>query len=807
MPIVESILAIWGVAVGTASGGNELRLFLKDAVKLDAKLTELVNSAFLQHMPRLRHLCLSGEPSFDAAEFRRLVSTNDLNIQRPSDLPEQLLPILKVCISAPTAIYADAEITPVYLSILQSAVRGLWKTLATSDSVATEILLRQNSAILDSSRQELSTLATISEQTEPLAQALAEVRDEIKSLAEFSQSVWDKVYDRLLDTAPPSVHTIDQRQYHNPFLLARAEDFNHNYDKLAKLFQNLPEWDAIQSRTENVFVEGGRGTGKSMILRRLTAQATIAAHRISDNASGFDDISTDYFGVYVKLTRGYYDQFQASDGIEPQTASLLAQHELNIEIFDAFIDTVRWLLARQALPASAGQLDSVARDLSSLFDQAPAAQNVDELYHSTLRFEQSQILTYYRMKAFGQDARYQGSARPTVAFIRSLSQTFRSRFFPKREVRLFLLIDEFESLLREQQVALNTTMKMRLPDVTLKIGVRRSGRKTSDTFTIEDPIQTPRDYTAIPLDYDITASDYANLLAGIADKRLRHSGYVNSDVRSYLANQQLPEATEPELETELNAIWASGRRSGSEMNAEFKEKYRTAAVYRILSRRGKRKSFAGFDHYVTLSSGIVSNFIELCKYAFYFALSDQLPLYEQPAIPPFLQTDAVYAVSQRLLQSIDGNVPIVGSTISTMVTDIGSILRKRLLNHTSEPEANRLAVAEYGSLSAPENQFIALVMDSSIVWSVLHLEPVGEAFLPKNAARPPHAELIINRVYCPALGISPRARWRARLHVADLRNLVDPEQRLATYRRLERSIGMSREDHPGLFDEIEHSDD
>ena len=807
MPIIESILTIWGVAVGTASAGNELRLFLKDEVKLDAKLTELVSTAFQQHIPRLRHLCLDHDPSFDAAEFRRLISTGNLNIQRPSDLPEQLLPMLKACISAPTALYADTELKPVYLSVLNSAIRGLWKVLAGTGALANEILLNQGSALLDLSLQQSSSLTTITRQTAPITQVLADIQNDIKSLAEFSQSVWEKVYDKLLDTAPPPVHTIDQRKYQNPFLLARAEDFNHNYEKLAKLFQNLPEWDAIQSRTENVFIEGGRGTGKSMILRRLTAQATIAAHRISNSTCGFDDIPTDYFGVYIKLTRGYYDQFQASDGIELQTASLLAQHELNIEIFDAFIDTVRWLLAQQALPASAGQLDSLARDLSSLFDQAPAAQNLDELYNTTLRFEQDQILTYYRMKAFEQDVRYQGSARPTVAFIRRLSQIFRSRFFPRREVRLFLLIDEFESLLREQQVALNTTMKMRLPDVTLKIGVRRSGRKTSDTFTVEDPIQTPRDYTAVPLDYDISSSDYGNLLAGIADKRLRHSGYQTSDIRSYLVNQQYPEVTGSDLESELDAIWRSGRRNEKEMNTEFREKYRVTAVYRILNRKGKRKSFAGFDQYVTLSSGIISNFIELCKYAFYFALSDELPLYEQPSIPPFLQTDSAYAVSQRLLESIDGNVPVVGSTISVMVTDIGAILRARLLSHTSEPEANRLAVTDYGTISAPDNRFIALVMDSAIVWSVFHLEPTGEAFLPKNAARPPHAELIINRVYCPALGISPRARWRVRLNVADLRNLADPQQRLAAYRRLEKSIGTLKEDHPSLFDTVEHSDD
>ena len=304
MAIIESVLTIWGVAVGTASAGNELRVFLRDELKLESTMTKLVSDAFRQQLPRLRHLCLSQEPAFDAGQFENLISMRELAIQKPTDLAPELLPILTACISAPTALYAEAELKPVYLSILNSAIRGLWKALARTEALANEILLAQNALLIDASRQHKAALteglSAVSESASSLHSSIAAMETDIKSLSEFSRSVWDKVYNKLLDSAPPPVHTIDQRNYPNPFLLSRAEDFNHNYDKLARLFQNLPEWDAIQSRTENVFVEGGRGTGKSMILRRLTAQATIAAHRLNDATAGFDQVSADYFGVYIK---------------------------------------------------------------------------------------------------------------------------------------------------------------------------------------------------------------------------------------------------------------------------------------------------------------------------------------------------------------------------------------------------------------------------------------------------------------------------------------------------------------------------
>jgi len=48
----------------------------------------------------------------------------------------------------------------------------------------------------------------------------------------------------------------------------------------------------------------------------------------------------------------------------------------------------------------------------------------------------------------------------------------------------------------------------------------------------------------------------------------------------------------------------------------FEEHYKEAAIYRLLRKKGRDKLYAGFDEYVGLSSGIVRQFILLCKEAF-----------------------------------------------------------------------------------------------------------------------------------------------------------------------------------------------
>ena len=795
MPLLEAILTLYGTAIGTGSGLKDLQDYLQEQLLVEDVLAKLISENFRIHLPRLEHLCPDGKPMFDGKIFKACLGSGSFTVKSADELPEALLIPLRASVTTPGATCHETEFDPIYRSILISASRGLWNRLAQTPAAARRVTLAHGESLLNQTEIIADEQAASKQELKKISKAVAELAE---GFATFSKSAWRSYYDQLTDTAPPSEHKIDNTTYENPFLLARAEDFNHNYAKLAMLFQGSVEWESLQRRTDNVFLEGGRGTGKSMLLRRLTAQTVIAANRLNQPNVTFENLKEDYFGVYVKLTRGYYEQFTAMDKIPQAVGELLAQHELNIEVADAFVEALRWLLKERCLPSVEGRVALLLDDMNRLFPEAPPARALDEFQSAVLKFEQDQMHSYYRETAFENPVTYSGSAEQTVTFLRNLSKIFRNRLFPDREIRLFLLIDEFETLIPIQQKAMNTVIKMRLPDLTMKIGVRKAGRRTHDTFTLSDPIQDPRDYTEIRLDYEVDALDskaYANLLKGIAEKRLSAANYPNTNIEAYLSGQAYTQEIKPEeLEDELALMWQQGNRRSTTPNDSFRNHATVAAVYRVLAKKQAKKGFSGFDQYALLSSGVVSNYIELCKYAFFFALSDQLPLKVSPAIPTYLQTNAAYSVSERLFDTIDGNVPAVGGVLKQMVSDLGNILRNRLQHHPSEPEANRFEINDFNRLSTPENTDVAKVIDGAIIWSVLHLDGVSKAFLPRNTSRPPQAQLVINRIYAPILGFSPRSRWRVNLSVRDLRELTQPERRIPAFQRLMKSIGSEQHD-------------
>ncbi len=68
----------------------------------------------------------------------------------------------------------------------------------------------------------------------------------------------------------------------NPFVITKMEGFNHSYQQLAMLMQFKSGVADILLSNATVFIEGSRGSGKSMYLKLLSLPVKSHYERLSE---------------------------------------------------------------------------------------------------------------------------------------------------------------------------------------------------------------------------------------------------------------------------------------------------------------------------------------------------------------------------------------------------------------------------------------------------------------------------------------------------------------------------------------------
>ena len=194
--------------VGIASAARSLLgRVLSNDIDFEKLLTQFVGEAFVEQIPRFRHLCQDGEPSFLDSDFERHLREAELSVHSPESLQDELLPCLLKSISLPNATCGDDQVNPILRIVLQTALHRLWGELSSYRIPADRVIL--------------SSLA----EAEGAASELTEIKEALAQLVDFAQTIDQRLYDQITDSAPPSSHKIDEESYSNPFIEARAGGF------------------------------------------------------------------------------------------------------------------------------------------------------------------------------------------------------------------------------------------------------------------------------------------------------------------------------------------------------------------------------------------------------------------------------------------------------------------------------------------------------------------------------------------------------------------------------------------------------
>jgi hypothetical protein len=593
----------------------------------------------------------------------------------------------------------------------------------------------------------------------------------------------------------------------NPFRRVRTEYFE-DFKTIARSFAE-PErvrYDRI-IEIKPTRIEGGRGSGKTMILKSL--EANVCVPRC--HAQTFQQTKLDYFGVYCRLGRGAFVTQGGciSEHLPNGTENVIFLNEFIIRLVQALLKTIEecrnngflTLIARQEKEIACLVWLQIRKDRNDLAQPTDLA-SVLNLLETELRI----VNEYVCRKILNENVNYDGVFLNNTQ-LKEICKGVRNAIPELADITIYFLLDEYENLLPFQKVVVNTFLKWSERGFySVKIATKKKGFDDPQTLEGQE-IQEAHDYSTIDMDYDIldkkVRKSYRDLLKAICSKILANEGFKVTDIENMLVNNpQYDSFDKSDIDSEIDAIIKEmkGKQKGlfsldKESQESYRNKLTNSAVYRLAWRKRQGiKRFAGVDDFVFLSSGIIRYFLELCGMAYYYAVQDGKDLMDGDKIEVVHQTQGAYALSQHYYNTITKDIADYGSRIQQLLTDLGAIFRTKLLHHPSEPEAARVSVEDPQRLYEESEQMRELrqVLDTAERYSVFQIPSRLGGMRPKQLEDVQPIDYLPNRIYAPLLMFSMHPRWRTFFNCYELYSLLDAKTRDKMKGQLIENMGGKR---------------
>lgn len=642
----------------------------------------------------------------------------------------------------------------------------------------------------------------------------------------------------------------------NPFRRVRAEFFQNDYKLLASAFAE-PEKEKYDNLREAkpIIIFGGRGSGKTMILKSLTPEVMISRLKV-DTFQKAKECGMDFWGIYFRLKKGSLLLYECHPIIEigfqktglsknyelykiltdklknnildnepvltagVNAAWTISLNEINLKILKTTLQTLNKLKHKGIFNIDRSTEETVAKQIQKILD--PSMSNDVRSFDDLIELGDKELR---KIERYLQDITLPYSTpnpnwcKTGVDFLDEIFEILIKVMDDLKNTNIYLLFDEFENLRPFQQTIINQWIKV-ARNFTVKVASKFKGMYTNITQEGQ-ALQDGQDYWSWKLDYNLfdekEKAVFQHLLLRVCNNLLKIENYREQDLLKILAAPTELELPRGIIDNEIKEIRiSSGLKFMPEKLPEYRNKLELAAIFRILRKKEKvqgrkvrKKLYAGFDAYTYLSSGIIRIFLNLIGMAFYKAEGDGIDVKSGNKIPIEHQSWAAYTVSRAWLEKIPINLEEHGEKMYQFIVDIGDIFRERLLNHSSEPETLTVSITNPNNLES--SNLLNSILSHSVRESILYEREETSSMRPKQSTRPKSKEYVLNRVYSPILEISYRPRWPrgSKFTTSELADLLNPYKRDMTKRKLQHRVKKERtiENAGPLFDYFEEENE
>lgn len=596
-------------------------------------------------------------------------------------------------------------------------------------------------------------------------------------------------------------------------------------DKIFEFFAT-PYYFSTLKDNRPCILQGGRGTGKTTVLRGLSYQGQYAI--LGDDLKRFDQNS--FVGIYYRVNTNHAHAFQGR-GIDEGLWSNIYAHYFNLLICWEISKFLKW---HQELDENDEVLTAHACEL--IATSLHIKKDIDSFETLCRELESA-------MYSFQSDVNNVcAQCIPRLSMPGDPIKLFVEQALKLRQLKgkmFYLLIDEYENLLDCQQQTINTLLK-HVPDTyTLKIGVRELGWRVKYTQNKEELLNDPADYSLINITEQFSAnkeSDFASFASDVCNKRISEL-FDGEDGDGFSIEKALPGMSiedESELLKVTNseyfrkfeeyektsgklldihplykfflAYWAdihhesikevvrSYEMNNYSWNQRY-ENYKYGLLFKINRGRGAggiQKYYAGWNTYVKLANGNIRYLMELVYKAYYIYLQGNGDITNP--IPFDKQTEAARDVGWKNLTELEGYWK-KGVQITKLVMSLGSLFGK---------------IALYGDKSAPELVQFDLKDEMSertaeiINASVMNLAMIRMSSNKLSGKEIKSYQYSLHPIFAPYFLFSFRKKRKMSLTDADILGCIDkPEDTVAAILK-RRKIFVEDDDasykQPTLFD-------
>lgn len=600
--------------------------------------------------------------------------------------------------------------------------------------------------------------------------------------------------------------------YKNPFIECTARDMS--YKEVFRFWCNpfeyyrLDERQLFESHTP-LIIEGARGSGKTMLLKYLSyfCQKEVALDKKEEDVIGY---------ICKKGGIGFYYRYSAN--FDTLINSLACSNETKKELFCYYYELFLSLEILNVLEdiqinsyIDIKEMNDLTEKICSIF--SVENKELRDVKSIILNWTNEIDVWIRNYKYYSDSEERLKNIVHGESIVLKICEYIKMCISEFKNVELLILIDEYENVKYFQNIT-NTWIRRvdNLLPYSYRIGTRPHGISTYNTEFSEE-IRDGRDFILCPLicgdiykykdfvkrvsfsrlnkvDFfrennltDITRilgtrekfDDEASRIVCNRENDIFDKLHIPENVRSYLSCKEYPlmqmlnivwylRGKQPEFIQKVHHAYILGKedknskdnvlREAHKYKLDYSDKYRLQLLCVLCGLYRVSKSYYSFNTFAYLSTGIVNDFISLCRNTFYHLDNIDLDeLVKGKSISIKIQTKGAEDTANEQLNQIQVTDEY-GSEMYNFAMNIGNIFEKMHKDIKSKyPETTQFAFENEAEID--KDKRTKSIKESMIKWGVIQKKLRRQRI---SIGMKKGTIYNLNKVFMPIFNISYRTR-------------------------------------------------